>query len=85
MRSRSPSRLRALVRVIVREPSVLHRMRPALVFAAVGQGRADGALDSQEEKVDLVGDAFRVGAAERDDERRVARPMEAAATAGCCA
>ena len=49
----SPERLRRQLQLWRREPQRMYRARPILAFAAVGQGRADGAITPEEESTVL--------------------------------
>lgn len=46
---RQPARLAALYRSWKKSPELIRRASPTLVFAAVGQAKADGVLDPEEE------------------------------------
>lgn len=48
-RRRTPARLRALGKRWIKRPASLARARPGLVFAIIGQARADGAVGAEEE------------------------------------
>jgi hypothetical protein len=50
---RTPSRLTALFGVWNKAPSQMYRARPSLVFAVLGQAKADGGL-SPEDESDLL-------------------------------
>lgn len=50
---RQPARLRTLLQRWRSNPNEMYRARPTLVFATIGQGRADGALTPEEESTVL--------------------------------
>jgi len=52
---RQPARLADLAKQAARDPSLLRRMRPALVFAVMGQGRVSGHLGPEVESKLLEG------------------------------
>ena len=49
MPDRTPTRLRARITVWRKDPAALHRTSPTLVFATLGQARADGVLTPEDE------------------------------------
>ncbi len=50
---RQPDRLRALLQHWRENPDAMYKTRPTLVFASIGQGRADGAISPEEESIVL--------------------------------
>jgi hypothetical protein len=49
IKSRQPARLQALFRAWEREPQLMYRAAPSLVFAVIGQVRADGEMSPKDE------------------------------------
>ncbi len=49
VRNRQPAQLGALYRVWTREPSRMYRAPPTLAFAVIGQARADGRMNPEQE------------------------------------
>lgn len=52
--NRQPGHLQALYRTWSRQPSKMYLARPTLVFAVIGQARADGKLNPKQESVILA-------------------------------
>lgn len=77
VRSRAPARLRALAQLFSRHPEAMRRARPTLLFAAIGQARADGAIGPSVENKTLshMLSAWALRNATRGSERCVEAPL----------